>query len=944
MEQSLLLEKEFLEEEIWETIKSCERNKAPGSDGLNMGFLKRFWSILKVDILKFFHNFYLGKDWEHGINHTFITLIPKVSNIGGLYDYRPISLVGGLYKILSKCLSRSLRNCISDIISLTQFAFILGRQILDCSLIANEGVDFWRKKRLKGCVFKVDFRKAYDTMDWPVIFKVMEKMSFGFKWSSWIRQCVTTASVSVLVNGVPSEEFPMAKGLRQGGSLSPLLFNLVGDLLILLLLKAISEGLFCGLQIGRNETFVDFSHLQFANDLIIFYGVSKKMLICSKYNLDSSLFMFNNKVPAQASWIWSSVVNNHFKEDSFGSKFRSMCRIQVGNGELIRFWQDHWAMDCSLKMRRNMIDWEFEHWFMCEGVFIEFPGGSFLEEYLVEMIGASKSRVLYVAGGPSKTNFIPGVFIWTIWKVRNAIVFEGKKLDQIALFFLARFRLASWFLAKFKDSSISKDFLICDPSLGDSCYPYNNLIITMIPWSPPPKGFVKLNVDAATSGDWKRSGIVGILRDDAGLFLVEWVKNGVICSDMYVLIIRDIADRLKEVEADNASNQYEHIGAQLPRKAFDINYFNKNDLVSTLNDNNESSASPLHQRTTRNIICDRDLQMKNSSNLLPNAINSTHLIKSPLFPSSVTSHTHKGVYQAMPFSDPRQSTMNFKQLDDPVMYFDQEDLNIPWSELVLKEKVGAGSFGTVHRAEFRGCEVAVKILMEQDFHIERFREFLREVAIMKCLRHPNIVLFMGAVTQPPKLSVLTEYLSRGSLFRLLQMPDAWMVLNERLRLNMALDVARGMNYLHQLKPPIVHRDLKSPNLLVDSNYTVKVCDFGLSRSKENTFLSSKTAAGTPEWMAPEVLCDENSNEKSDVYSFGVVLWELMTLQQPWKQLNPQQGPTVDQIRLPRNPSTPLIPCFQPLEDTTACTPLQRSPSHPAQESQPSSTTKAIIQH
>ncbi|XP_039071901.1 serine/threonine-protein kinase CTR1-like isoform X2 [Hibiscus syriacus] len=342
-----------------------------------------------------------------------------------------------------------------------------------------------------------------------------------------------------------------------------------------------------------------------------------------------------------------------------------------------------------------------------------------------------------------------------------------------------------------------------------------------------------------------------------------------------------------DASSDNASNQDDQIGAQ-PRKAFDVNYFNKNDLVSTLNDNNESSVSPLHQRTSRNISCDRDLQMQNSSNLLPKAINSTHLIRSPLFPCSVTSHMHKGVYQAMPFSDPRQSTMNFKQLDDPVMYFDQEDLNIPWSELVLKEKVGAGSFGTVHRAEFRGCEVAVKILMEQDFHIERFREFLREVAIMKCLRHPNIVRFMGAVTQPPKLSIVTEYLSRGSMFRLLQMPDAWMVLNERVRLNMSLDVARGMNYLHQLKPPIVHRDLKSPNLLVDSNYTVKVCDFGLSRSKENTFLSSKTAAGTPEWMAPEVLCDENSNEKSDVYSFGVVLWELMTLQQPWKQLNPPQ--------------------------------------------------------
>lgn len=91
-----------------------------------------------------------------------------------------------------------------------------------------------------------------------------------------------------------------------------------------------------------------------------------------------------------------------------------------------------------------------------------------------------------------------------------------------------------------------------------------------------------------------------------------------------------------------------------------------------------------------------------------------------------------------------------------------------------------------------------------------------------------------------------------------------------------------------LRPPIVHRDLKSPNLLVDAAYTVKVGDFGLSRSKANTFLSSKTAAGTPEWMAPEVLRDEPSDEKSDVYSFGVILWELVTLQQPWRNLNPTQ--------------------------------------------------------
>ncbi|GAV85435.1 Pkinase_Tyr domain-containing protein/EDR1 domain-containing protein [Cephalotus follicularis] len=244
---------------------------------------------------------------------------------------------------------------------------------------------------------------------------------------------------------------------------------------------------------------------------------------------------------------------------------------------------------------------------------------------------------------------------------------------------------------------------------------------------------------------------------------------------------------------------------------------------------------------------------------------------------------------------------------------DVEDLNIPWSDLVLKERIGAGSFGTVHRADWQGSDVAVKILMEQDFHVERLEEFLREVTIMKRLRHPNIVLFMGAVTQPPNLSIVTEYLSRGSLYRLLHKPGAREALDERRRWNMAYDVAKGMNYLHKRNPPIVHRDLKSPNLLVDKKYTVKVCDFGLSRLKKHTFLSSKSAAGTAEWMAPEVLRDEPSNEKSDVYSFGVILWELATLQQPWGNLNTAQvvaavGFKIERLGIPRdlNPQVAAI--------------------------------------
>ncbi|CAI9116118.1 OLC1v1017188C1 [Oldenlandia corymbosa var. corymbosa] len=215
-------------------------------------------------------------------------------------------------------------------------------------------------------------------------------------------------------------------------------------------------------------------------------------------------------------------------------------------------------------------------------------------------------------------------------------------------------------------------------------------------------------------------------------------------------------------------------------------------------------------------------------------------------------------------------------------------LEISWDELHIKERVGAGSFGTVHRAEWNGSDVAVKVLTVQDFDDDQLKEFLREVAIMKRVRHPNVVLFMGAVTKRPHLSIVTEYLPRGSLYRLIHRPASGEILDQRRRLRMALDVAKGINYLHCLSPPIVHWDLKSPNLLVDKNWTVKVCDFGLSRFKANTFISSKSVAGTPEWMAPEFLRGEPSNEKSDVYSFGVILWELVTMQQPWNGLSPAQ--------------------------------------------------------
>lgn len=285
------------------------------------------------------------------------------------------------------------------------------------------------------------------------------------------------------------------------------------------------------------------------------------------------------------------------------------------------------------------------------------------------------------------------------------------------------------------------------------------------------------------------------------------------------------------------------------------------------------------------------------------------------------------------------------------VFDDVSECEIPWEDLVIGERIGLGSYGEVYRADWNGTEVAVKKFLDQDFYGDALDEFRSEVRIMRRLRHPNIVLFMGAVTRPPNLSIVSEYLPRGSLYKILHRPGCQ--IDEKRRIKMAIDVAKGMNCLHTSVPTIVHRDLKSPNLLVDNNWTVKVCDFGLSRLKHSTFLSSKSTAGTPEWMAPEVLRNEQSNEKCDVYSFGVILWELATLRMPWSGMNPMQvvgavGFQDRRLDIPKE-IDPLVariiwecwqkdpnlrPSFAQL--TTALKTVQRlvAPSHPETQSPP----------
>jgi len=202
-------------------------------------------------------------------------------------------------------------------------------------------------------------------------------------------------------------------------------------------------------------------------------------------------------------------------------------------------------------------------------------------------------------------------------------------------------------------------------------------------------------------------------------------------------------------------------------------------------------------------------------------------------------------------------------------------------EIKFGPQIGRGGCGEVSKAVWRGTEVAVKKLYTQRMKEKDLKEFRAEIQMMSKLRHPNVVLFMGACTNPPNLCIVTEFLPRGSLWHILH--DRNINISWKLIIKMATDAARGMYYLHCFKPIIMHRDLKSPNLLVDQNWNVKVCDFGFTKVKEESF--ANTRCGTPQWMAPEVLRAEEYDEKADIYSFGIVLWELFTRQTPYAKLS-----------------------------------------------------------
>lgn len=199
-------------------------------------------------------------------------------------------------------------------------------------------------------------------------------------------------------------------------------------------------------------------------------------------------------------------------------------------------------------------------------------------------------------------------------------------------------------------------------------------------------------------------------------------------------------------------------------------------------------------------------------------------------------------------------------------------LEIEYSELEIGAQIGQGGFSIIKTGSWRGTSVAIKIIFDPMMTDELIDEITNEIRMVSLLRHPNIVTLMGVSTIPPNIAIAFENLEAGSLYDYLHTPPYKEIsMNDRLKI--ARQVACAFEFMHT--SGIVHRDLKSHNVLLTPSLDVKICDFGLARFMADLNRGAMQFSGTPAYMAAELYEKKTYNEKVDVFAFGTLLWELV---------------------------------------------------------------------
>ncbi|WJX46635.1 beta-amyrin 28-monooxygenase [Trifolium repens] len=316
LEKMSLLTDIFTLDEISEVVRGCDGSKSPGPDGYNFAFVKHFWNLMKHEVRIMFDQFHGNECLPKCLSSYFLTLIPKVRSPQAVSDFRPISLLGCLYKMVAKVLALRLAIVLGDLIPKTQSAFLKGRQLVEGVVVINEAIDFAKKSGKDCLIFKVDFEKAYDSVDWGFLDYMLRRFGFNTKWRGWMKACVCTGCMSILVNGSPTEEINIKKGLKQGDPLAPLLFLLVSDGLGALMRKAVERGRFKPFCVGRNN--MQISMLQYADDTLCIGEATVDNLWAIKSVLRGFEMASGLKVNFWKSCIMGVNVSNEFLDMASG--------------------------------------------------------------------------------------------------------------------------------------------------------------------------------------------------------------------------------------------------------------------------------------------------------------------------------------------------------------------------------------------------------------------------------------------------------------------------------------------------------------------------------------------------------------------------------------------------------------------------------------------------
>lgn len=310
-EENAALTAPFSEDEVWVAIKGMNPSSAPGPDGLPVKFFQTFWNVIKQEVMALFDEFYVGSIDLARLNYGIISLIPKVPGASDIRQFRPITVINVIFRILAKGYANRVTPLADRITHPNQSAFIQGRYILDGVLVFHEVLHEVRSRRLKAVFLKIDFHKAYDTVCWSFLREVLLRKGFDDRWVTRVMQMVSCDRTAVNINGEIRPYFPTLCGVRQGDPFSPFLFNMVVDALASILDKAKAAGHIRGI-VPHLAGGCGISLLQYADDTIIMVEGSaaditnlKFLLLCFqqmsglKINFDKSDVMVMGYSPSE---------------------------------------------------------------------------------------------------------------------------------------------------------------------------------------------------------------------------------------------------------------------------------------------------------------------------------------------------------------------------------------------------------------------------------------------------------------------------------------------------------------------------------------------------------------------------------------------------------------------------------------------------------------------